>query len=111
VYVYDVLNARPARIETQLRPDGTQFALVTTDTYRPEALTPGEAALLQAEGRDLFARERAEIVEIITPPSPALEQAARGQQAVWLAILTLTVAQALALVRSLLKEEKGRSVE
>jgi predicted PurR-regulated permease PerM len=111
MYVYDTLNARPARIEIQVRPDGTKFAIVTADTYRPEALTPGEAALLQAEGRDLFARERAEIVEIITPPSPALEQAARGQQAVWVAILTLTVAQALALVRSLLKEEKGRSVE
>jgi len=53
---------------------------------------------LQAEGRDWFGED---IVEIITPASPALEQAARGQQMVWWALLALTVAQMLALVRSL----------
>jgi predicted PurR-regulated permease PerM len=109
VYVYDVLNARGAKITSQIRADGTTFAMVTTDVYRPERFSPGEAARLQAEGRDLFASEQGEIVEIITPPSPALEQAARGQQAVWLAILVLTVAQGLALVRSLLGGEERRS--
>lgn len=102
VYVYDVLNARPARLERRVRPDGTPYTLVTAEVYRPERLTPGEAAQSRAEGRDLFDLEQGEVVEIITPPSPALEQAARGQQAVWVAILALTVAQALALVRSLL---------
>jgi predicted PurR-regulated permease PerM len=102
VYVYDVLNARAAHITTQIRPDGTTFAMVTNDVYRPERFSPGEAARLQAEGRDLFAPREGEIVEIITPPSPALEQAARGQQAVWMAILVLTVAQGLALIRTLL---------
>ncbi len=98
IYVYDVLNARPARLQTHLRPDGTTYTLVTGETYRPERLSPGEAARLQAEGRDWFGED---IVEIITPASPALEQAARGQQMVWWALLALTVAQMLALVRSL----------
>jgi predicted PurR-regulated permease PerM len=106
VYVYDVLNARSAKIVRQARPDGTHFAAVSSDVYRPEELSPGEAARLQAEGRDLFAAGEGEIVQIVTPPSPALEQAARGQQAVWLAIFMLTMAQALALVRSLLGEER-----
>ena len=107
MYVYDVLNARAALLSVQTRADGTTFvAVVTTDVYRPEQLTPGQAALIQAEGRDPFAPQEGEIVQIITPPSPALEQAARGQQAVWLAILALTVAQGLALIRSLVGEEK-----
>ncbi len=106
VYVYDVLNARAARIVLQIRPDGTTAALVTTDVYRPVEFSPGEAARLQAEGRDLFASREGEIVEIITPPSPALEQAARGQQAVWMAILVLTVAQGLALIRTLLGDDR-----
>jgi predicted PurR-regulated permease PerM len=106
VYVYDVLNARAARITLQARPDGTTFARVTTEVYRPTQFSPGEAARLHAEGRDLFADREGEIVEIITPPSPALEQAARNQQAVWMAILALTVAQGLALIRSLLGDEK-----
>jgi hypothetical protein len=106
VYVYDVLNARAARIMLQARPDGTTFARVTTDVYRPVQFSPGEAARLHAEGHDLFAEREGEVVEIITPPSPALEQAVRGQQAVWMAILVLTVAQGLALIRSLLGDEK-----
>jgi hypothetical protein len=76
--------------------------MVTVDVYRPEQLSPGQAAQGRAEGRDLFTADEGQVVQIITPPSPALEQAARGQQAVWVAILALTVAQALALVRSLL---------
>ncbi len=101
VYVYDVLNARPAEIQVRVRQDGTTYHLVTAEVYRPVELTPGEAARLQAEGQDPFSAREGEVVEIITPPSPALEQAVRGQQAVWLALLILTIAQGLALVRSL----------
>lgn len=104
IYVFDILNARPAQLETHTRPDGTTYTLVTSEMYRPEELTPGQAAQLQAQGEDLFAHEHGEIVEIITPHSPALEQAIRGQSAVWLAILALTVAQGLALIRSLLNQ-------
>ena len=102
IYVHDMLNARGAHLVTQARPDGTNFTLVTSDVYRPEVLSPGAAALGRAEGRDLFAAEEGQIVEIVTPASPALEGMARGQQAVWLAILALTVAQGLALLRALL---------
>jgi predicted PurR-regulated permease PerM len=108
MYVYDLLNARAAELVTQMRPDGTTFVAVSVDVYRPEQLTPGQAALIQAEGRDPFAAEQGEIIQIITPPSPALEQTARSQQAVWAAILVLTVAQGLALVRSLLGEDNRR---
>jgi predicted PurR-regulated permease PerM len=108
IYVFDILNSRPARLQTVHRPDGTAAALVTTDVYRPEELTPGQAAVVRAQGRNLFdPGEEGQVVEIITPPSPALEQAARGQQMVWIALLTLTVAQGLALVRSLLVPGKG----
>lgn len=108
VYVYDVLNARGAKLINGVRPDGSKFVRVTAEVYRPEQLSPGQAAALAAEGRDLFAHEEGQVVEIITPPSPALEQAARGQQAVWLALLLLTVAQALALIRSLVSGERER---
>jgi len=102
VYVHDILNARAARLETHTRPDGTEVRLVTTEVYRPETLTPGQAALARAGGEDLFSSSDGQIVEIITPHSPALEQTVRSQQAVWMAILALTVAQGVALVRSLL---------
>ncbi len=102
VYVHDILNARTARLETHTRPDGTEVQLVTTEVYRPETLTPGQAALARAGGEDLFSSSDGQIVEIITPHSPALEQTVRSQQAVWMAILALTVAQGVALVRSLL---------
>jgi predicted PurR-regulated permease PerM len=106
IYVFDILNTRPAQIETHVRADGSVFQSVTLDRYRPEALSPGEAAKLFAQGKDPFEDDDRQIVEIVTPPSPALEQAARGQQAVWLAILTLAAAQALALVRSLLSKSE-----
>ncbi len=102
VYVHDVLNARPARVLTLRRPDGREIRKVTADVYRPEALSPGQAALARASGRDPFSVERGEIVEIITPPSPAWEQASRNQQAVWVAVLALAAVQGIALVRSLL---------
>ena len=107
VYVHDILNAKAARIEVLSRPDGTQYRRVTAEVYRPETLSPGEAALARAAGDDLSGRRHAEIVEIITPPSPALEQASRNQQAVWLAILALTAAQGVALVRSLVGGERS----
>ena len=107
VYVHDILNARAARVQTLPRVDGTQYRWVTAEVYRPEALSPGEAALARAAGSDPFGREHAEIVEIIAPPSPALEQASRSQQAVWMAILALTVAQGAALVRALVGGERG----
>ena len=107
IYVFDILNSRPAQLQTVRRPDGSTTTLVTTDVFRPEDLTPGQAAIVRAQGRNLFdPGEEAQVVEIITPPSPALEQAARGQQMVWIALLTLTVAQGLALVRSLLTSGK-----
>jgi predicted PurR-regulated permease PerM len=102
VYVHDILNARPARVQTIRRPDGREIRKVTAEVYRPETLSPGQAALARASGRDLFGSERGEIVEIITPPSPAWEQASRNQQAVWAAVLALAAVQGIALVRSLL---------
>jgi hypothetical protein len=107
VYVFDVLNSRLAQIETRYRTDGTPFLLVTNDPYRPEQLSPGEAARLQAQGQNPFDLGDGQVVEIVTPPSPALEQAVRGQQAVWLAILTLAVAQGLALVQSILSRREA----
>ncbi len=107
IYVFDVLNARPAQLETGIREDGTPYHQVTSAVYRPEELTPGEAARMQAEGRDLFAAREGEVVEIITPHSPALEQAVRGQQTVWAALLVLTVAQGLALLRALISTSDG----
>lgn len=100
LYVYDVLNSRTARVLTQRRPDGRLSAVVVSEPYRPQQLSPGEAARLQAEGYDLFSGPAGQTVEIITPPSPALEQAARGQQAVWVAVFALVLAQMLALIRS-----------
>lgn len=102
LYVYDVLNSRTARVLTQRRADGRVTAVVVSEPYRPVQLSPGEAARLQAEGFDPFAASAGQTVEIVTPPSPALERAARGQQAVWVAVFTLVVAQTLALVRSVL---------
>ncbi len=102
VYVYDILNARRARVETYVRPDGSTFAMVNSDVYRPEVLSPGEAARLFAEGQDPFALNQGEVVQIVTPPSPQVEEVARGQQAVWAAILALTLAQGLALLHTLL---------
>ncbi len=101
LYVYDFLNSRTARVLTQRRADGRVTAVVVSEPYRPEQLSPGEAARLQAEGYDLFANQPGQTVEIVTPPSPALEQAARGQQAIWVAVFTLVLAQGLALIRSL----------
>lgn len=101
LYVYDFLNSRTARVLTQQRADGRVAAVVVSEPYRPEQLSPGEAARLQAEGYDLFANHPGQTVEIVTPPSPALEQAARGQQAIWVALFTLVLAQGLALIRSL----------
>lgn len=105
-YVYDYLNSRTARVLTQRRPDGRVTAVVVSEPYRPEQLSPGEAARLLAEGQDLFASQEGQTVEIVTPPSPALEQAARGQQAVWVAVFTLVLAQALALIRTLLSGDE-----
>jgi hypothetical protein len=107
IYVSDILNARPAKIITGTRADGRPFATVTADVYRPEELSPGEAARMQAEGQDLFHRlSDGDVVEIITPPSPALEQATRGQQAVWIALLVLTISQGLALLRTMISNER-----
>jgi predicted PurR-regulated permease PerM len=102
VYVFDILNAKSARIETYHHPDGASTYVVRRDDpHRPEQFSPGEAAALRAQGQDPFAT--GQIVEIITPPSPALEQTARSQQAVWMAILTLAVAQGVALIHTLLR--------
>mgnify|MGYP001390844812 FL=1 len=109
LYVYDVLNSRTARVLTQRRPDGRVTAVVVSEPYRPEQLSPGEAARLQAEGYDPFMAATGQTVEIVTPPSPALERAARGQQAIWVAVFTLVLAQALALVRTLLTGEHRSS--
>lgn len=109
LYVYDVLNSRMARVLTQRRPDGRVTAVVVSEPYRPEQLSPGEAARLQAEGYDPFTAATGQTVEIVTPPSPALERAARGQQAIWVAVFTLVLAQALALVRTLLTGEHRSS--
>ncbi len=105
VYVTDVLNSRSAQLETHFRPDGGEYFVVTTTPYRPEKLSPGEAARLMAQGRDLFEEVERQIVEIITPPSPSSESAARGQQMVWVALLGLVVAQGLALLRTLINRE------
>jgi hypothetical protein len=105
LYVFDVLNTRSAQIETHARPDGSKFHVVTSERYRPEQLSPGEAARLLARGENPFEFGDNQVIEIVTPPSPVLEQAARGQQAVWIALLALVAAQALALVRTLLSRQ------
>lgn len=106
IYVVDLLNTRHARIQTQIRPDGTRASLVVTEPDRPEQLTPGQAASLQAQGRDPFEVGERQIVEIITPPSPALEQAARGQSTIWAALMALIVAQGLALVHGVVTRRR-----
>lgn len=107
LYVRDLLNARPARLQTHLRPDGGEYLVVSTTPYRPEELSPGEAARLMAQGRDLFEPGDDQIIEIITPRSEAVENAARGQQLVWVALLGLIAAQALALIRTLVGRESA----
>lgn len=102
VYVLDVLNTRAAHIEIVAQSDGLKSMMVRTEVHRPPTLTPGAAAQLRAQGQDLSDYQPDQIVEILTAPSPELERVARGQQAVWLAVLTLALAQGLALVRSLL---------
>jgi len=103
IYVYDVLNTRAANIERRVRADGSTYIQVTADPYRPEQLTPGQAAARLARGESLF---EAEADDNPLAQAPALiERTARSQQAVWIAVLTLAFAQALALIRSLL----GRS--
>ena len=102
IYVYDVLNARVAQLQSHTRADGTSYSAVVSEIYRPEELSPGEAAQLYSAGQNPFLRPESQVVEIVTPPSPALEQTARGQQIVWMAILVLTLAQGLALLRTLI---------
>jgi predicted PurR-regulated permease PerM len=103
VYVYDVLNTRDARIEARPRPDGSPGYVVLTERYRPEQLSPGEAASLQAQGQNPFDVGERQVVEIITPASPDIERMAQNQRAVWLALLALLAAEGIALVRSLLR--------
>jgi hypothetical protein len=44
-------------------------------------------------------------IEIISPPDQT-QRAARGQQAVWLAIMALVAAQSIAFIRSLIDDGK-----
>lgn len=106
IYVFDVLNTRSAQIEVRQRTDGVAYPVVVTVPYRPARLTPGEAANLAAQGQDPFQVADGQIVEIITPVSPALEQTARSQQVVWVALLALVAAQGMALVRTLLSRQE-----
>lgn len=102
IYVRDALNSGRVRVETHYARDGSKHPVVISEAFRPDQLSPGEAAQLQAQGMDPFEYREGQVVEIVTPASPALEQTARNQQAVWLALLVLIAAQALALVRGLL---------
>ena len=105
LYVRDGLNSRTVRIEHHVTPEGATYPVVVTQDYRPRDLTPGQAAELYAQGVDPFRYGDREIVEIVTPVTPAMEQSARSQQVVWAALLALVVGQALALVRSLLRDD------
>jgi predicted PurR-regulated permease PerM len=107
LYVYDALNSRKAVILKTRLENGQESALVTTDPYRPEQLTPGQAANLLASGQDPFDYvQQHHTIEILGPPPEQMQQVATNQQAVWVAILALVAAQAISLIHSVMADSR-----
>lgn len=105
LYVYDVLNSRKAEVQIVQGRGGHDLVLVSNKPYRPEELSPGEAARLTAEGNDPFeVVEQSHTIEIIGP-TDQIQKVSQNQQAVWLAIMALIVAQTIAFIRSLVITE------
>ncbi len=110
LYVYDFLNSRRAQISRVHTDDGREVAMISADPYRPEELSPGETAQLLEAGADPFEHVRQQqTIEIIGPSVEHIEKVSENQRAVWVAILALVAAQGVALIRSLLVEEKHKA--
>lgn len=98
LYVYDALNSRSAQVELTERKDGDlALTLVSNPPYRPEDMTPGQAAALIAQGTDPF--DHVDRSMEIIPAEPRREIIIE-QRAVWIALFALVTAQVLALMRS-----------
>ncbi len=106
LYVYDVLNSRKAKVESirTSTEKAVALRLISDEPYRPDIMSPGEAASIIAKGGDPFSYlKEPHQIEIIKPSKKnrALEDS-RSQQAVWLAILALIGTQTLGIIRAIL---------
>lgn len=106
LYVYDVLNSRKVKVEV-VRSDNIglpALRLTKNDPYRPDIMSPGEAASIIAKGGDPFSYlQEPHQIEIIKPAKKSRSsEDTRGQQAVWLAILALIGSQTLGIIRAIL---------
>lgn len=100
LYVYDVLNSRKANLVTVALEDGRETQMVSSSYYRPPELSPGETATLLASGTDPFEHvQQKQTIEILGPAPEQMARVTQSQQVVWVAILALVAAQALALIR------------
>ncbi|GIK62294.1 MAG: AI-2E family transporter [Chloroflexota bacterium] len=107
MYVYDALNSRKAVILRKRLETGHEVLVVTTDPYRPEQLSPGEAAKLSMQGQDPFEFVQGQqTIEIVGPSTEQMNRVTTNQQAVWVAILALVGAQAISLIQAILKESR-----
>ncbi|MBI5931882.1 MAG: AI-2E family transporter [Chloroflexi bacterium] len=107
LYVYDALNSRKAVILKKRLETGQEHLVVTTDPYRPEQLSPGEAAKLSMQGQDPFEFVQGQqTIEIVGPSTEQMNRVTTNQQAVWVAILALVGAQAIALIQAILKDSR-----
>lgn len=107
IYVYDALNSRKAVILRKRLETGNEVLVVTTDPYRPEQLSPGEAAKLSMQGQDPFEFVQGQqTIEIVGPSTEQMNRVTTNQQAVWVAILALVGAQAISLIQAILKESR-----
>jgi predicted PurR-regulated permease PerM len=110
MYVYDALNSRKAVILKKRLETGQEHLVVTTDPYRPEELSPGEAAKLSMQGQDPFEFVRGQqTIEIVGPSTEQINRVTTNQQAVWVAILALVGAQAISLIQAILRDSRRSS--
>ncbi len=110
IYVYDALNSRKAVILKKRLETGHEVLVVTTDPYRPEQLSPGEAAKLALAGQDPFEFVQGQqTIEIVGPSTEQMNRVTTNQQAVWVAILALVGAQAIALIQTVLRDNRRGS--
>lgn len=110
IYVYDALNSRKAVILKKRLETGNEVLVVTTDPYRPEQLSPGEAAKLALAGQDPFEFVQGQqTIEIVGPSTEQMNRVTTNQQAVWVAILALVGAQAIALIQTVLRDNRRGS--
>lgn len=107
LYVYDTLNSRKASLLPVKLPGGREANVVSSAYYRPPELSPGETASLLASGTDPFEHvQQKQTIEILGPPAEHMTRVTQNQQVVWVALLALVAAQALALIRSILSDTK-----